>query len=220
MLSCIILFGFGLYVPAYAKGKPAECCLFSWSEDSSGSVPVEIADFGGQSLNNRKIAVWCQAKINPGYSITVEHSRNGSDFNAIGTFPNSEEMTHFSLVDERPVHNTNYYRLKITDARGRTNYSKLMVVQLYRTSTLSLVSVTPSPTLNDIHINVQLKDRAFVSMKIKDESGQELMKKRIQGVEGLNQYQLEGSGKMSPGNYFLEIVVNNTETLIVPLIKS
>ena len=146
LLCCIALLICGLNAPASAKEKAGECCLFSWSEDSSGSVPVEIADFGGQSLNNRKIAVWCEAKIDPGYSITVEHSRNGNDFDAIGTFPNSEGMAHFSLVDERPVHNTNYYRLKITDSRGRTNYSKLMVVQLYRTRTLSLVSVTPSPT--------------------------------------------------------------------------
>lgn len=189
-------------------------------EDSSKLMPVEILDFGGEALNTKKIALWCKARSAASYSITVERSRNGSDFSAIGTFPNTEEAERYSLVDYKPIHNTNYYRLKITDARGRVNYSKMMVLQLYQTSTLTMVSVTPNPSLNDIHVNVQLKDRAFVSIKIMDAGGHEILKKKMQASEGLNEFQLEGTGKMKPGNYSLQVLVNSTESLTVPLIKN
>ena len=189
-------------------------------EDSSKIIPIEILDFGGEAINTKKIALWCKAKSTVSYNITVERSRNGSDFSAIGTFPNTEELERYSLVDYKPVHNTNYYRLKITDARGRVNYSKMMVLQLYQTSTLSMVSVTPNPALNDIHVNVQLKDKAYVSVRITDAAGREIVKKKMQASEGLNEFRLEGTGKMNPGNYSLQVVVNGTESLTVPLIKS
>ncbi|PWT96425.1 MAG: hypothetical protein C5B52_15850 [Bacteroidetes bacterium] len=96
----------------------------------------------------------------------------------------------------------------------------MMVLQLYQTSTLTMVSVTPNPSLNDIHVNVQLKDRAFVSIKIMDAGGHEILKKKMQASEGLNEFQLEGTGKMKPGNYSLQVLVNSTESLTVPLIKN
>lgn len=192
----------------------------SLGEDSAKIIPIEILDFGGEALNTKKVALWCKAKSNASFSITVERSRNGSDFSPVGTFLNKDEMSRYSLVDYKPVHNTNYYRLKITDSQGRVNYSKLMVVQLYQTATLSMVSVTPNPALNDIHVNVQLKNKAYISIKVTDAMGHEIMKKRAQASEGLNEFQLEGTGKMNPGNYFLQVVVNSTESLTVPLIKS
>src|SRR5690606_3532571 len=107
-----------------------------------------------------------------------------------------KQLAEFALSDERPLRNTNYYRLKIADNKGNVKYSKTMVVQLYNSDDLSMVSVTPNTALKDLHINVQLKNRAYIVVKVTDEKGREVIKKRGTGNEGLNTYELYGTGNM------------------------
>ena len=126
------------------------------TEDSVASV--EIVSFTGQSIANR-IDLSCKVKSNCCYNIIVERSRNGKRFNPIGVFSDNKALAEYALSDESPLHNTNIYRLKVIDNRGNISYSKLMVVQLYDTETLSMVSVTPNTLLNNLHINVQLKTK-------------------------------------------------------------
>ncbi len=187
------------------------------TEDSVASV--EIVSFTGQSIANR-IDLSCKVKSNCCYNIIVERSRNGKRFNPIGVFSDNKALAEYALSDESPLHNTNIYRLKVIDNRGNISYSKLMVVQLYDTETLSMVSVTPNTLLNNLHINVQLKNKAMIVMRIKDKKGNEIFKQKQTGTEGFNSYEMEGTGKMKPGNYSLEVLVNSKDILSVPLIKS
>ncbi|MBX3254734.1 MAG: hypothetical protein KF862_11385 [Chitinophagaceae bacterium] len=179
---------------------------------------VEVVSFTGR-LQNNKVDLQCKVKSNCCYSITVERSRNGKRFSGIGNFSDNKQLAEYTFLDDSPLKNTNYYRLRVTDNKGNVSYSRLMVVQLYNTEALSMVSVTPNTALQDIHINVQLKNRAFVVMKITDEKGREVIQKRLAGKEGLNTYELEGTHTMIPGNYSLEVRVNNTDQLLLPLIK-
>lgn len=180
---------------------------------------VEVMSFTGTLQSSGKIDLFCKVKSNCCYSIAVERSKNGKRFSSIGNFSDNKQLAEYALSDDSPLKNTNYYRLRITDNKGNVSYSKLMVVQLYNTDALSMVSITPNTVLQDIHINVQLKNRAYVVMKITDEKGREIVHKRKTGDEGLNTYALDGTHKMAPGNYSLEVRVNNTDKLLLPLIK-
>lgn len=190
------------------------------SEAVENAPAVEIISFTGRSNDNSRVELFCKIKSNCCYTIAVERSKNGKRFSGIGNFSDNKEIAEYSLADESPLKNTNYYRLRITDNKGNVSYSKLMVVQLYNTEALSMVSITPNTLLQDIHINVQLKNRAYIVMKITDEKGREVIQKRKTGNEGLNTYELEGTHDMAPGNYSLEVRVNNTDQLVLPLIKS
>jgi hypothetical protein len=183
------------------------------------SSAVEIISFSGQSID-KKIDLACKVKSNCCYNIIVERSRNGKQFSSIGTFSDNKVLAEYQLSDESPLRHTNFYRLKIIDNKGAISYSKLMVVQLYDTDVLSMVSVTPNTLLNNLHINVQLKSRAYIAIKITDEKGREIFKKKQSGDEGFNSYELEGTGIMTPGNYSLEVLVNSKDSLTMPLIKS
>jgi methionine-rich copper-binding protein CopC len=85
---------------------------------------------------------------------------------------------------------------------------------------VSSISVTPDPTINDIQVNVQLKESSFVVMKITDNNGDEVMKKTAKADDGLNTFSLYGTSKLKPGNYKLEIIVNSNERMVMQLIKS
>ena len=180
---------------------------------------VEILSFSGQSAENKKIDLFCKIKSNCCYNIIVERSSNGKRFSAIATLSDNKQIAEFALSDENPLRNTNYYRLKIADNKGNVQYSKTMVVQLYNSDDLYMVSVTPKTALKDLHINVQLKNRAYSVMKVTDEKGREVVKRKGIGSEGLNTYELDGTGTMAPGNYFLEVLINSRDLLSMPLIK-
>ncbi|MFT3748155.1 MAG: hypothetical protein QM768_07550 [Agriterribacter sp.] len=189
------------------------------SNSNDSATMVEIVSFTGVSAQN-KIDLACKVKSNCCYSIFVERSRNGKNFYAIGSFSDDKVLAEYTLSDESPLRQTNIYRLKIIDSHGKISYSKLMVVQLYDTDVLDMVSVTPNTLLNNLHINVQLKNKAMIVMRITDKEGNEIFKKKDTGTEGFNSYEMEGTGKMMPGNYFLEVLVNSKDRLKVPLIKS
>lgn len=186
---------------------------------TAAEAMVEIVSFTGVSTQN-KIDLACKVKSNCCYSIFVERSRNGKSFYSIGTFSDNKAIAEYTLTDESPFRQTNFYRLKIIDSHGKISYSKLMVMQLYDTETLSMVSVTPNTLLNNLHINLQLKNKAMVVMRITDKEGNEIFKKKDTGVEGFNSYEMEGTGKMKAGDYSLEVLVNSKGILKVPLIKS
>jgi hypothetical protein len=186
---------------------------------ADSTAMVEIVSFTAISAEN-KIDLACKVKSNCCYNIFVERSKNGKNFYAIGTFSDNKILAEYRLTDESPLKQTNIYRLKIIDSWGKISYSKLMVMQLYNTEVLNMVSVTPNTLLNNLHINVQLKNKAMIVMRITDKNGNEIFKKKDTGAEGFNSYEMEGTGNMTSGNYFLEVLVNSKDRLKVPLIKS
>ena len=91
---------------------------------------------------------------------------------------------------------------------------------MYETHSVASISVTPDPTLNDIQVSVQLKESSYVVIKVTDNSGEEFMRKNDKAGEGTNSYSLEGTNKLKPGTYKLEIIVNSNERMTMQLIKS
>lgn len=211
---CILLTVVPLLADA-KEGNPGKKSV----ETSGAPAMVEVVAFRGQSADNKKIDLYCKVKSNCCYNIIVERSSNGKHFSAIATLSDNKQVAEFAFPDRNPLRNTNYYRLKIADNKGNVSYSKTMVVQLYKSDDLRMVSVTPNTALKDLHINVQLKNRAYIVMKITDEKGKEILKRKGTGNEGMNTYELEGTGKIAPGNYFLEVLVNSKDLLSMPLIK-
>lgn len=180
---------------------------------------VEVISFLGKSTNNKKVDLYCKVKSNCCYNIIVERSSNGKRYNSIASFSDNKQLGEFEFPDESPLRYTNYYRLKIADNQGRISYSKTMVVQLYKSKNVEMVCVTPNTSFQDLHINVQLKSRAYISIKITDDKGRDIIKKGSTGNEGINTFELEGTGKMTAGNYTLEVLINSKDLLVLPLIK-
>ena len=82
-----------------------------------------------------------------------------------------------------------------------------------------MVSVTPNPVKNDISVNVQLNENSYVVMKIVNTEGNEMMRKSQRVEEGQNSFVMDGSNKLSPGMYFLEVTVNSKDRMIAKLLK-
>lgn len=180
----------------------------------------KLTDFRGETTKNKKVALKWKLSAQGNYAYTIEKSRDGENFSEVETNNiKAEEKGEFSWVDAYPKM-VNCYRLKLTDEQGVTTYSKVLVIQVFKSGQVSLVGATPDLSANDINVDVEMKEDAMVTLNITDKEGKVIMQQKERAREGMNQYTIKGSSSMNPGNYFLKVVVNGTDCLLVQLIKS
>lgn len=188
------------------------------------SASLSLIDFkGAYKYNGNVELMWNTALENQIAKFELERSLDGRKWEKAGTVENSAATNLYAYVDNvgkgTAIKRDLYYRLKQTNNDGSVLTGKLLIVRVYNTKTLTMISVTPSPAKNDITANVQLNEESYVSMRVLDEDGNSKLHKLVEGVPGLNTFAVEGSSKLEPGNYVLELVVNSKERMLVKLIK-
>lgn len=223
---------------------------FTPKEDFTGSVThftYKICDNGSPSLCSinttatirfpsrstltnfqalyRKDAVdinWNASADNHSARYEIERSLDGTWFKQVGDVPAEGRAYSFTdkVSDRTARGNDLYYRLRQVDAAGRVTYSKVLIVRTYGTKSVTAVSVTPDPVVNDIKVGVQLKEKSFVMMKVTDNNGSEIIRKTAMGENGVNTYDIEDTHQLQPGMYQLEVIINSNERLTMRLAKS
>jgi hypothetical protein len=177
-----------------------------------------LSNFRGETTKYRKVELKWQSIPGTSVTYTIQKSRDGENFAEVETKKIVSVNSDYSWVDEYPK-TTNCYRLKITDAEGKVSYSKSLVIQVFKTGQVSMISATPDISVNDIDIDVKTKELAIIGLYITDKSGAVVMHQTGKAYEGLNQYTVKGSHDLKSGDYFLRVVVNGTDALMVKLIK-
>jgi hypothetical protein len=156
----------------------------------------------------------------------VERSLDGYSWKTSGTISAQEQLAYgndYIYVDKvsknTALKRDLYYRLKQVDADGTVSLSRLMVLRVYNTPTLTMISVTPNPLKRDLSVNVQLQENCYVSMRLRDDSGNTVLSKVVEADRGVSNLLVEGSSLLKPGLYVLELIVNSKERMLVKLIK-
>ncbi len=195
---------------------------------SAGMLPVRLADFT-VSVNddNDAIVRWATTYEQGSDHFEVERSFDGSSFEKAGTVKaagTSFARNEYAFTDRLRNSVTNkkdvYYRIRMVDANNRAEVTKVLVLRLFKTPSLKMVSISPNPVYNDISVQVQLKENAYVVMKVTDNRGVEVSRKSIRGNQGLNAFALEGTSKLKPGIYMLEVIINSNERMTAKLVKN
>lgn len=195
---------------------------------AAGMLPVKLADFTVSVNDASDVSVRWATNFEQGSShFEVERSFDGANFEKAGTVKaagNSMTRKDYSFLDRLRNSTTSkkdvYYRLRLVDNNGRAELSKVLIVRLFKTANLKMVSVTPNPVLNDINVQVQLKHDSYVVMKITSNNGVEVARRSIRGAEGLNVFSLDGTSNLKPGAYMLEVIINSNERMSIKLIKN
>jgi hypothetical protein len=156
----------------------------------------------------------------------IERSLDGASWTVAGSLKGQGVSTikqTYSFMDKVGRNTANkrdlYYRLKQVNTDTKSAFSRILVVRVFNTRSTKMVSITPNPTKNDIAVNVQLNENAFVVMKIVDNSGVEMMRKAQRVNEGTSNFLIDGSNKLKPGMYFLEVTINSKERMVAKLLK-
>ncbi|WP_336516161.1 hypothetical protein [Pollutibacter soli] len=216
LIICFIVF-----ISINAKLTNHSSVPLTVKSEFTGNNVNRLVDFRGESIKNNKVALkWKINNDEESFTYTVEKSRDGESFTAVQTSGIQVEKGNiFTWTDNFPK-STNCYRLKITDSAGTVSYSKTLVVETYKGGDVVLVGATPQVNLNDIQVDVQLRELAMINLNITNEKGDIILQQKEKGKSGINQYTIAGSRDLKPGDYFLKVVVNGSDRMMVHLIKS
>jgi hypothetical protein len=204
-------------------GSPSLCSI---TTTATIRFPNKSTLLAFQAMYSRKETAinWNTASNNHSKVFEVERSLDGTYYKKIGEVTADEAQSgQYSFIDkmhEQERRNDLYYRLRQIDGADRVTYSKVLLVRSYGTRSVEAVSVTPDPSVNDIQVNVQLKEKSFVVMRVTDDNGSELIKQSAMGDNGSNMYNIEGTSQLQPGTYNLEVIINSNERLTMKLAKS
>ncbi|HKH62091.1 MAG TPA: T9SS type A sorting domain-containing protein, partial [Flavitalea sp.] len=186
-----------------------------------------LIDFNGLYRNEGKVELnWATNFEQNSDRFEIERSFDGVSWQKVGVLKAQGVSTakrSYSFTDEAgrntAIKKDLYYRLKQVDLDNISAYSRLLIVRVYNTHSIKMISVTPNPSKNDIAVNVQLNEISFIVMKVINSNGTEVMRKSLKASSGANSYILEGTGKMQRGMYVLEVIINSKERMLVSLMK-
>ena len=118
-------------------------------------LSAELTEFSGKlTTEQNSLLTWTTASEQDNRQFDIELSRNGIDFEVIGTVAskgNSITDQHYEFLHVKPQPGISYYRLKQTDHDGKYTYSKIISVTV--NPELTRAFVYPVPAKNMISIN-------------------------------------------------------------------
>lgn len=134
-----------------------------WVTKTLFPLPVTLTDFTATPRGSAVHLGWQTAsEINSDY-FTVERSADLVSFVAIGKVPAKGTAASYTLTDATPARGMNHYRLKLVDKNGRTEYSRIVSVNLSKAYTLS-ISPNPSTGLVTLTTNRPAGERLPVEI--------------------------------------------------------
>lgn len=169
-------------------------------------LPIELISFTAAPVNNKQVLCkWITAsEINNDY-FTVQRSKNGTEFENIGTVDgagNSTTVLNYSFSDEHPYSGLSYYRLKQTDFNNDFSFSKIVSVKISDGRSLA---VYPLLTTGDVYF-ISEGGLQNVSIKVIDAQGRIVIDQKSGSENNAGKLNLSS---FSNGIYFIHITLNN-----------
>ncbi|WP_126969953.1 Ig-like domain-containing protein [Gynurincola endophyticus] len=193
-----------------------------------GILPVSLINFQGSMKEDGKGVQlsWTTNFEQKSDYFDVERSFNGTEWTSVGKVQaagNSSIVKKYVFNDElgkiTMARNDLYYRLKQVDDDGKFSYTKILVVRVYNSKNINSIAVTPNPVKNDINVTIDMTEDAYGSFKVYNAAGVEVLRKSGKLKLGTQNITIENSSSLTPGLYFLEVIVNGKERMIVKLMK-
>lgn len=137
-------------------------------------LPVELIEFNGYLNNQVNILNWVTAsEINNDY-FTLEKSKSGTyweEVTKINGAGNTNIITSYEYIDQKPFTPNTYYRLKQTDFDGNSEYSKIIYINKPINKNKKLIKIVNilGQTVNEeyLGIKIYIYDNGEVSKTIK-----------------------------------------------------
>ncbi len=185
-------------------------------EGTGAGLPIELINFKAVAVKNSVLITWVTATETNNDFFTVERSKNGIDFEIVGSVPgkgNSSVVNEYNLVDMRPHSGVSYYRLKQTDFDGAYEYSNIVSVTVE--NGVLQFSIHPNPiTTNQVNIKMDgvepQESETNYSFSFTDLNGRELIQTGLHFNNTLQEI-VDLPGAVMTGVYIVTIISENGE---------
>lgn len=172
-------------------------------------LPVEMTSFKARLLDNSVQLDWQTATEINNEGFYLERSNNGINWQILSFIEGhgtSFNFNNYSYNDINPFWGINYYRLFQKDFGGKSEYSKVIQIEI---SGKNKVEIFPNPTTGTIKLR-GLSDtiEKFILTNVEGKVVKEFS-------DGINQIDIS---EFQEGLYYLNIIVNNHNE-ICPILK-
>jgi len=177
----------------------------------SGALPVKLISFKGKPSVEVVELQWITATELNTAKFVIERSEDGILFDAIGEVAaagNSTNKIEYTTTDNLPLPGRNYYRLKIVDLDGHTEYSD--VITLNHEGKKAIV-IYPSPS-NGESFNL-VKNFNFdgkATLQVIDNLGIKVRELQISDLEQSVQF----NQPLQSGAYLLKVLAGDFSTTV------
>lgn len=168
-------------------------------------LPVELLFLAGLQHEQVVDLTWATASETHSSHFVVERSSDGQNFLPIGKVNaagNSSQRIDYSFTDENPLRGVNYYRLKLVDIDGSSDYSNRIAV--YFTSDGSKVSAWPNPAQDKLNLAVDLRGQDAM-LRVVDPLGRVVQVQRAT-ARGHEQQVVLDTRQLARGSYVVQVL--------------
>jgi hypothetical protein len=181
---------------------------------------VKLIAFSGR-LNGTKVDLnWVTANELNTKQFEVERSVDGQTYNRLGIVNargNSNTPTSYDFEDLQPAKGVNYYRLKMVDIDGKSEYSQIVIIRIDNSVQL-VTKVAPNPFTGKIDVYLTLTHNTPVDFRFIDINGRLVFSKSVKGLKGFNWFTINDLDKLPSAPYMLNIKTDDA-IIVEKLIK-
>jgi hypothetical protein len=205
-------------LPYYLKMSKTSFGTVATLADLTQIVPVELLAFTASVNNSNVQLLWSTASELNNMGFEIERSIDGQDnFVTVGFVEgkgSSTEINYYSFTDHPQVNGVNqlYYRLKQVDFDGTFSYSDVVKVSYDVPAEFVLSQNFPNPFNPSTRINYFVPQESFVSIKVHDFLGREVMI-LVNETRPIGSYEIVFDASNLPsGTYFYTMIAGDYST--------
>jgi len=196
-------------------------CLPSSHPVCQSILPVELLSFSVENCLTNKICLkWQTASEKNNHHYEIERSENALDFSSVYLVPskapggNSNYKISYEAIDERPLNNINYYRLKQVDNDLTNTYSKIITIQLNPENGLQFL-IFPNSNSGEFTGEIHgMRNQGNITVILRDISGA-IMYKALHFADAFyTQIRVAPHLKLQNGIYFCSFIIGETEHVV------
>jgi hypothetical protein len=171
----------------------------------TGFLPVEWMFFNGENINDHNQLQWATATEKDAAFFEVERSIDAVNFEKIGSVRaagTSSETNYYGFNDYNVQNGANYYRLKLVNTDGTTEYSEILVIE--NKISEDEFSFYPNPSTGIVNYSFSSLRNEDIRIEVLDMLGRVVKTENISVSAGKNTETLNIS-ELNQGTYNLKI---------------
>lgn len=175
------------------------------SVTSENPLPVELLGFFAEYKNRKVELSWATAaELNNDY-FSVQRSGDGKIFREIMQVKgvgNSSTLNKYYAVDENPLPDISYYRLKQVDFDGSEKLTPPVAVKAPSAATVNIISAVPFSQSGMVSLQIYSDEETPAEIILMDTQGRVVMKEKFMLKDGMQTLNLMTNG-LAEGLYSL-----------------
>ena len=171
-------------------------------------LPITLIDFQARYNKVAKnVAVqWKVESAESDLKYVVERSGDGTRFIEVGLIPGIENKNEYSFNDNSTVATRLYYRLKLIAKDGKVSYSKIVLVNTSKETTIRLY---PNPATDKINIIFDSQTSEEAEISLISILGNKVSEKKYQINYGNNKVSINISS-LPKGTYYIKVTMQKS----------